>query len=337
MNQKGASILQSLVVICIMALISMGIMSMISNGLKGQKTIAQNTDFDVLKNDLKWIFTNDDLCKAAFRDNANNPARFTGGTSNIDNIFFDTNNTILAKKGEKYGNGLTITDIRLVYDKDETNADIPPVFNALTNRTLHWVKLVITADREYAYGGGMSSERSAHSFAVFTNVTNRIDGCMVPGSDAVGDKKNFIWIDATKACASILPTGQYIDAQLIDDADAGHDLNENSTLNGKELRLCASGFLNANDIRWVDNACPAGYRDVGVVDDNDSEHRLNESHDDGTPYKHWCMRGLSTHKWTGTCEAGWSPVYVSDDAETDDGHWMWEGSDGAGGFQLCVK
>ncbi|MEZ0392632.1 MAG: hypothetical protein ACAH59_10465 [Pseudobdellovibrionaceae bacterium] len=308
--------------------------TLVINAIKGQRTIAQNDDFNFLRSDISRIFKDTEICGNAFRNNTESAANFLGGASDVDRIRYTTSteNKIIAQENTSTTNGLHLTEINLEYQKDENGVDVPPILDPVENRTTHWVNLKIVAEIKNGFGDTLSNIRAPFHFGVVTNATGQIVNCVLAELPKIRVLQ-FVWVLKTSAC----PKG-FIDAQITDDGDGVHDLNENDALPGRELKLCAHGLgENPDNIGWHTDGCKPGYRYTGIKDDNDDLHALYESGNSGDPAKYWCMKGLQSVEWTGTCRPGYTAVGIHDDGELDDGHWIWEGSDDSGGFQLCVK
>jgi len=143
-RRAGFSIVMVLVSAALLALLALGFSQVIGDAFKGQKSVQNAVDFDILKTSINMVL-NTKACDGAFKDGSGNniqlsfPAVMSTGT----NIILASTpvpvakilqgNSIVAELGGSLGGGMTLSKLELldaIYDGDQVVGTPPVMYRA---------------------------------------------------------------------------------------------------------------------------------------------------------------------------------------------------------------
>ncbi len=175
---NGFSLVGVLVAAGIMGFLAVVFSQMISNSQKGQKSVENSIDFDILRSSIQLVLNKPSLCGAAFKnsDTTDPIARFHPTTSiptdkKLHSIFMGSSK--IAEVGMNLGGGLTITKLELEFIPPPLPPAPPPPPNN------YEVNLIVEASKASgAYGGyKLSNASNPFRFSIQTSSSDEIVGC----------------------------------------------------------------------------------------------------------------------------------------------------------------
>ncbi len=175
---NGFSLVGVLVAAGIMGFLALVFSQIITNSQKGQKSVENSIDFDILRSSIQLVLNKPSLCGAAFKNSdATDPiARFHPTSSiptdkKLHSIFMGSSK--IAEVGMKLGGGLEITKLDLEYIPPPAPPAPPPPPNS------YEVNLIVEASKASgSYGGSkLSNASNPFRFSIQTNPSDEIVGC----------------------------------------------------------------------------------------------------------------------------------------------------------------
>ncbi len=278
-NNRGFSIVAVLVAAGIMGFLALVFSKMILNSKKGQKSVENSLDFDVLKTTTKMILNKKSLCDNAFRSSGTaatfNPTLLP--QSNFNEIRLGTQ--IVASPSMTLGGGLVIDKLEL----SQVSGTVPDTIT-IPSKTIYPVELVISALKKTSGVGGSTLSNKFNPFRFLIQVdydsialtgSRQIEACWL--ADGAVPQSYTAW--GTLSCGSgYIPAYTGLAVVAIHTAQAG----------GAPICKQGGGFANTNGFYWS-SGTTHGYADISCA---------------------VCVGGTYTGWGTSTCASGFTVAYT---------------------------